>query len=297
MKISVVVVTRNRIRDCNETVESLLKQTVQPEEIIVVDSGSLAPFVYDHPKVKVIRTSSEIGLSLSRNLGVRASKGDVVAFIDDDAIADEDWVKGISNSIQNADIVGGPVKPLYLSTRPKWTNDPRLTTTVLGITRCSQDVIGCNMAVRREVFQRIGYFNSSLGRIRGKLLSGEEGDFFRRAQRCGMRNEFTKLMKVSHKVFPYRLTFRYLLNRLIWEGVTTYLVLCEERGKFNVLARVLPAIIADSLRVMIFGGRRFPAWIIAIRLGQLYGISAANTSSKIEREPPLESLEGKSVKL
>jgi GT2 family glycosyltransferase len=270
MKISVVIVTRNRNRDCTETVESLLKQTVLPAEVIVVDSGSLIPFVYEHPKLKVIRINSEIGLSLSRNLGIQASIGNIVAFIDDDAIAHEDWIEGISNSIKNPDIVGGPVNPLFFSTHPLWTNDPGLNCVAWG---CSENlVIGCNMAMRREVFEKTEYFSASLGRNRGKLLSGEESDLFLRAQRCGMKIEFTKLMKVSHKVFPYRLTFRYLLSRLIWQGVSSYIVICKHRGKFNVLPRVGAGIILDCLRIVTFRGRRFSAFRITIRIGQLYGL-------------------------
>jgi GT2 family glycosyltransferase len=270
MKISVVIVTHNRNRDCTETVESLLKQTVLPAEIIVVDDGSSSPFVYEHPKLKVIRTNSEMGLSLSRNVGIQASNGNVVAFIDDDAIAHEDWIEGIFNSIKNADIVGGPVDPLYLSTHPQWTNNPA-SNCVTG--RSENYIVGCNMAMRREVFEKTGSFSASLGRNRGKLLSWEEGDLFLRAQKCGMKIEFTKLMKVSHKVLPYRLTFRYLLNRLIWEGVSTYIVFYEKRGKFNVLASLGANIISDCLKIVIFRGRRFSAFTtMTIRIGELYGL-------------------------
>jgi len=273
MKISVVIVTRNRNRDCTETVESLLKQTMLPEEIIVVDSGSSAPFAYEHPKVRVIRINAEIGLSMSRNVGIRASKGDIVAFIDDDAIAYEDWIEGIFNSIKNADIVGGPVSPLYLSAPPQWMNDTTVKPFLGLATGCLQNhVIGCNMAMRREVFEKVGYFSRALGRNHGKLLSGEETEFFLRAQRCGIKIESAKIMKVSHKVLPYRLTFQYLLNRFMWQGVTDYIVSNKQKEKFGVLTRAGGGIILECVRIIVLRGRRLSLLRIAIRIGQLYGL-------------------------
>lgn len=86
--VSVVIITHNRPLTTKRTINSLLSQSVLPLEIIVIDDASLNPFEIRNPLIKIHRNQSEIGLSASRNIGVKVSNGDIIAFIDDDAIAD-----------------------------------------------------------------------------------------------------------------------------------------------------------------------------------------------------------------
>jgi len=113
--VSAIVVTYNRPLSCKKTISSLLSQSILPYEIIIVDDASSKPFEFNHPLVKVFRNQFELGLSASRNIGVKVSRGDIVAFIDDDAIADRDWIKNIEYAFReyDADIVGGPRFPTF----------------------------------------------------------------------------------------------------------------------------------------------------------------------------------------
>ena len=221
VKVSVVVVTYNRHDDCKKTVESLLAQSVQPHEIIVVDDCSFIPFRYDHVLAKVVRNDRELGLSGSRNVGIQVSNGDVIAFIDDDALATQNWVKTVCRAFGgDVDVVGGPVLPLYLKRPPKWWSHEKFGLLV-GIS--NELIIGCNFAVRKALFDDVGYFNTWLGRRYGTLLSGEEEEFFRRASKVEAKFRFIPEMVVYHRVYPFRLTMIYLLRRSWWGGVTGYL--------------------------------------------------------------------------
>ena len=219
LKTSVVIVTYNRNKDCKEAVLSVLRQRKPPFEVIVVDDASLIPFQFEAPSVKIIRNETERGLAASRNIGVHLSTGDIIAFIDDDdALATPNWNQKLQEAFTaDIDIVGGPCKPLYLSSLPKWW-DEKLFGILCGISY--HGVVGCNFAVKKETFNKVGYFNERLGRIHGKLISNEETEFFERVKRAYGRIVFEKDLEVYHKVYPNRLTMSYLLRRVWYQGIT-----------------------------------------------------------------------------
>ena len=100
LSISVIVITLNRAESLKDTLTSLVKQTRQPDELIVVDNGS-----QDNTKEIVLSFSDRLnikyvyedkrGIPYARNAGVRNATRDIIAFIDDDCVADEDWLKYI----------------------------------------------------------------------------------------------------------------------------------------------------------------------------------------------------------
>ena len=114
MLLSVVINTYNRAASLKVTLESLKHQTSKNFEVIVVNGPStdetsivLQPFIN---KIKIIPCNVR-NLSVSRNLGIEAASGDVVAFIDDDAIADPNWVQDLLAGYDQDDVggVGGLV--------------------------------------------------------------------------------------------------------------------------------------------------------------------------------------------
>jgi glycosyltransferase involved in cell wall biosynthesis len=122
-RISVVIVTYNRPNEVHLAVNSLLHQSVKPLEIIVIDDASSTPvqIKFKDSRIKLIRFSEEHGLSKSRNHGIFESKGDYVAFIDDDCIATEHWLEEIQKGIElGGDILGGPLIPLFRAKPPNW---------------------------------------------------------------------------------------------------------------------------------------------------------------------------------
>ena len=97
--ISIVICTHRseRYEDFEEAVNSLLSQSYNNLEIIVVVDGNKE--LYDKIQKsgievdKIRLNEKNLGLSESRNKGIKEAKGDIIAFFDDDAVADEDWLK------------------------------------------------------------------------------------------------------------------------------------------------------------------------------------------------------------
>ena len=101
-KISVVIPTKNRFHDIIKCIESILVQTLLPDEIVIVDSSDTQELnrKVKHQfseKIKIIYIHTKPGLTYQKNVGVEASSGDVIFFLDDDVILDRDFVKKIIN--------------------------------------------------------------------------------------------------------------------------------------------------------------------------------------------------------
>lgn len=117
--VSVVIATRNRSQWLENTIGSLTKQTRLPDEIIIVDNASTddtRAVVHKLQKKLPLRYIYEAkkGIPYARNCGVQAASGDLIVFIDDDAIADENWLKNIEIPFirdPNIGAVGGLIKP------------------------------------------------------------------------------------------------------------------------------------------------------------------------------------------
>jgi glycosyltransferase involved in cell wall biosynthesis len=98
VSISVIIVTLNRAESLKETLTSLVKQVRQPDEVIVVDNGS-----QDNTKEITLSFSNRLnirytyegqrGIPYARNTGIRSATKDIIAFIDDDCVADKNWLK------------------------------------------------------------------------------------------------------------------------------------------------------------------------------------------------------------
>ncbi len=87
--VTVVVPSRNRPILVTRAVQSILRQTYRAFEVVVVDDGSIPPLelpaeVANDPRVRILSLSPSVGVATARNVGVRAGRGELVAFLDDD---------------------------------------------------------------------------------------------------------------------------------------------------------------------------------------------------------------------
>lgn len=268
IKVAVVIVTYNRNKDCKDTIQSLLKNSELPSEIIIVDDSSSTPFEYKHELVHILRHDQEIGLSASRNAGVNASRSDIIAFIDDDAIASKNWIKIISKTFKNnIEIAGGPVLPYYLTTPPKWWDEKKFG---LCIGIYNKTIIGCNLIIKKSIFQNIGYFNTKLGRKNSKLISGEEIEFLKRAIRLGVKILFNPQIIVYHKVYPHRLTMKYLIERVFWDGKSNFIM---KPTNYKTIILIIINIITNISRCIIYP-MKFKRYVLNIvrQIGYLFAI-------------------------
>ena len=244
MLLSVVVCTHslNNIRNLREAVDSLLTQSYREMEIVVVVDGNRA--LYDEvlniyqacANLKVVDTGENIGLSGARNAGVRVAEGDIVAFFDDDASADRVWAENIMRIYQTNDAisVGGKILPVWLSGKPNYFPDE--LGWLVGITHegFAGDVVtevrnsfGPNMSFKREVFEKVGYFNQRLGfGKRGtSYMQGEEADFTLRMRReMGKGVVYNPEAVVYHKIPESKTRPVVLLRRSFYQGYSKALL-------------------------------------------------------------------------
>jgi glycosyltransferase involved in cell wall biosynthesis len=112
--VSIVICTYNRAHYLERCIKSLKKQNYPHFEIVVVNGPSTdetTVVLNNYPKIRVVSQEELNGLSCARNLGITASNGEIIAFIDDDAVADENWIRYLVEGYTDKSIggVGGPV--------------------------------------------------------------------------------------------------------------------------------------------------------------------------------------------
>jgi GT2 family glycosyltransferase len=163
--ISVVVCSCNGGRTIAECLQGISKIRYPDFEVIVVDDGSrdnTAEIAAQFEDVKLIRTPNQ-GLSQARNLGWQAAKGEIVAYIDDDAYPDPDWLTYLAETFRAGEYagVGGPNLP------PPGdgpiaacvANSPGGPVHVLLTDTEAEHIPGCNMAFRRSALEAVGGFD------------------------------------------------------------------------------------------------------------------------------------------
>ena len=261
-KIAVVICSYSPLRwpALVEAVESLRTQVQAPSEIVVVvdhNPDLLERASRELPDVIVVPNPNERGLSGARNAGVAVARGEVIAFIDDDAVADPEWTLGLAAGYAHHESVigvGGPIEPLWSAPPPQWFPDE-----FHWVVGCSyrglpesrspvRNLIGANMSFRREVFERVGQFRTGVGRVGTLPFGCEETEFCIRAgrERPGGTILFEPRARVRHRVDASRTSWRYFLARCYAEGHSKALV-SELVGSSDALAserayasRVLP---------------------------------------------------------
>ena len=232
--ISVVVCTYNRAFYIQKTIESLLHQSLEKDcyEIIVIDNASTDHTARVLSRYKDIRYIYEPkqGLSLARNMGIAHSKGEIVAYIDDDAIASKNWLENIVKAFSmdpEIAAVGGKINPLWEIKKPEWIT-PQLYTYFSCIDwsphaiylRRGRFLFGCNMAIKKSVLIECGGFSNDIGRIGGNLLSNEEWHVFKYIDKKMLKKYYDPAICVDHIVLKHRISWKWLNQRLYWQGVS-----------------------------------------------------------------------------
>ena len=244
--VSVVLTTyaADRLKDVEDALDSLQAQTYPNLEIIFV--GESAPGVCEHvlsyarkreiTNLKAVFNDGKPGLSAARNLGIQQARGEIIGFLDDDAIAYPDWAQEMATSLAEEDgpiAVTGPALPAWEDESMDWFPEEffwiiscHAPASGRGPVRGVRNVWGVNMGFRREAFDR-GCFDERLGGNMGaadgsKLgLLGEDTLFSMRVrEETGRPLVYNPRLRVRHKVYAYRLNSRFVRRRAFWEGYT-----------------------------------------------------------------------------
>lgn len=169
--VSVVICTYNRANYLERCIESLRKQTYPNFEIIVVNGPSTDEtnkILERYQEIKIVKQEKLNGLSFARNLGIGASNGEIVAFIDDDAVADENWIKYLVEGYIDESIggVGGLVygpKKTHLQFDRGTINKCGIPTAIRNDGELKKDefsiIMGTNSSFRKDILCEIGGFD------------------------------------------------------------------------------------------------------------------------------------------
>jgi glycosyltransferase involved in cell wall biosynthesis len=306
--ISVVICayTEQRWYDVLAAVRSVQNQTLPPAEIILVVDHN--PPLQDRlaaalPGVHVVANAADRGLSGAKNTGVARARGDVVAFLDDDAVAEAEWLAAMADAYARPEVVGvgGMTRPLWETGRPSWF--PEEFDWVVGCTFVGRqpgavrNLLGGNASFRREVFDIAGGFPSQLGRTVAsrRPLGCEETEFCIRIsqRRPGSVFLFEPRAVIWHRAPAARERFSYFRARCYAEGLSKALVTrsvgaadglsVERRYTAVTLRRGMARGLADAVRGERAGLARAGAITVglaATTAGYLVGLATTRTTSR-----------------
>jgi glycosyltransferase involved in cell wall biosynthesis len=238
LDLSVIVCTYNRCRLLEGNLEALARQVTPPElnwEVVIVDNNctdNTADVVnealrkFSVPLCRVVETKQ--GLSNARNCGIAVAHGRYLVFTDDDTRPLPHWVEAIWQTFEqeHCDAVAGRVELDWPLPRPKWLIDDLLSSlahadygpAMRPLSTPQQPPLGANMAFTRAVFDRVGNFDPSLGRIGKKLLGGEETDLYERVLAAEFKVLYQPRAVIRHAVEAERVDKTYFRKLYYYGG-------------------------------------------------------------------------------
>jgi len=238
MLVSAVVCTHSLVNlpKLLEAVGSLLRQTYRNLEIIIVVDGNrelyekTVAYYREYSMIQSVLLDKSSGISGARNAGISVARGDVIAFMDDDALALGTWIETLVSTYEgyNALAVGGKVLPLWIDGKTECL--PEELYWLVGITHEGfaaekitevRNTFGPNMSYKREVFEQIGLFNEALGFAKGgsSYLQAEEPEFaLRMREKFGRGVIYNPGAIVYHRISRSKTGVIILLRRSFYQG-------------------------------------------------------------------------------
>ena len=237
--------TLDRMRDIDDLLNGFKKQEYKNYEIVFISDCNSELLVEVKKLAKKLRINNirfflnkKKGLSNVKNLGIQKAKGEIVAFIDDDAVPFPKWTKAIKEGFQKSADVGavtGTLLPEWIEGEKKWF--PEELYWMIG---CSYSLhpkkkcfvrngFGGNLAFNKKVFKKIGLFNPELGYDLGSnkkiQVDGEEADICIKLHNVAKKRVFfNPTMKIYHKVYLSRLKLKTLLRRAYGQGYSKAII-------------------------------------------------------------------------
>lgn len=238
VEISAIICTHNRAAYLGAAIDSLLAQDCPSFEAIVVDNAStdgtraIVEARLGDPRLRYVYEATP-GLSIARNTGAREAKAEILAYLDDDAVATPQWLRVLLAAYRTDDrlaIAGGRVTLLWPPGRsqPPWLSEGLtaplgaydLGTEPRAIANPGDTPRGLNYSLRRQFLDHVGGFDPNLGRVGKRLLSNEELMMTELALKDGWHVTYLPDALVAHNVAPERLQRRWFLERGWWQGIS-----------------------------------------------------------------------------
>ncbi len=289
--ISVVVCTYNRLSMLQQCLASLDAQTVAPKEILIVDNnssdGTREWILNQAPRqpLWVYEFESNQGLSHARNRGWRKARGEFVAFLDDDGIAETGWIEGILRTLievgRDLAAFGGPYFPFYNDVKPEWFVD-RFGMWDGGrrirAYRGGECICGGNMVLRRDVLERVGGFSPALG-MRGSVRSfGEESEVHLKIKQLGLKTSYSPHFPIRHLVKKSQYEVKNLLRDSFRAGRNAGQLALVGESKFISLLKIGVTFVAFPIYFFKFRAEKIKTRVLDgvlplyRRMGYLFGL-------------------------
>ena len=240
--IKIVICTHNRSHDAISCVRSVIRSLGHSVcKIQIVDSASkdehsniLTKACQKLSNVHYIRTETP-GLSIARNIGYSHEDSGWICYLDDDVEVHQSWWQGLVAAVEKADeataALGGAIIPAY----PPGVDSSMVTERWKLLLSCIErstsghvhegaNVCGANMVIRVKALLMCGGFKSELGRVGGRLLSGEESLLFEQLAGRNLKVKYDPVFFVYHKISAERLTLKWIAERAYYEGVSQVLL-------------------------------------------------------------------------
>lgn len=231
---SVIIATHNRLSMLKDLLDSLSKMSALPGEVIIVDDGSeIVVSSHINTKkypytMKILRNSIPQGPAKTRNIGVHHSKGDIIAFTDDDCIVEKEWLNYLYDNLKNSNEklggVGGKVKAYnedifsryyeinsILEPRAHDRNHPNRI----------PYLVTANCAIKRDAFMRAGGFDEKIKKAGGEdcamsMRMAKIGYYFEKEERAVIKHRFKKGFRNLYRTFYwYGKGGRYVVDRYL----------------------------------------------------------------------------------
>lgn len=231
------------------------------------------------PVVRLVEPS--LGLSHARNRALRAARGDLLIFTDDDILVDLDWLAGFvaaAGRWPDASFFGGVITPLYETELPDWfrAHEAFLSTFIgeahdLGgperILQADEWPWGGAMAYRRNAFETAS-FRVDIGRIGRGRADREDEVFCRALVKTGHHGVWVPSVKVQHIVPPEHLTLDLVRRNYIGQGATRVRLAGKNEGVnlvFGVSRWLLYNTVRLHVRYVWQRMTRRPGWFLTFR--------------------------------
>lgn len=251
MKVSIVISTYNREEYIEAALNSLRDQTLGYEdfEVILVNNNSTdstenicRKFQKNNPTLDFkYFLEKKQGLSYARNRGIEETSGDIVVFLDDDAEALPDYLENLINHFKSNQLLvgGGKIIPKWETGKPKWMS--RFLEPLVSVIDYSKKKvpfkqgkypIGANMFFHKSIFEKVGLFNTELGRTGKNLMGGEEKDIFARVSGLSIPIMYLPDVVVWHNIPVERISKAFIKKQATGIGMSEYLRCKDSKSKY-----------------------------------------------------------------
>lgn len=249
LQASIIIPTYNRASYLSICLEALTAQTMDKTafEIIIVDNNSLdntrdivLDFAKSNPTLHVRYVfEARQGVCHARNRGIAKARGEILCFLDDDALPSPEWLSALLVGFADPTVgcVGGPAIPDYQGQeRPPWLQGDlqgllggyKLPyTKPTPVSSVDEFPFGCNMAFRGRLFTDLGSFRTDLDRSGGQVLAAGDTDMIERVHKAGWKVVYLPNATVRHIVTPKRLEKSYIY-RIGWGLAASHVILTSD---------------------------------------------------------------------